>query len=108
LFLPPVAQIRSAIDPSGHAGLGMHSEGHGHCAQQTAECPLLQTTSKNRLLDNFKTRCSSIQIQVSDRPPFQNLPPGVAIDTGAVHPTFVEFFLNSHKALQVRRGSIAY
>ena len=40
------------------------------------------------------------QIQVSDRPPFQNLPPGVAIDTGAVHPTFVEFFLNSHKALQ--------
>jgi eukaryotic translation initiation factor 2C len=35
-----------------------------------------------------------------DKGPRQNLQPGVVVDTGLVHPTLNEFFLNSHVAIQ--------
>ncbi|KAI1713384.1 piwi domain-containing protein [Ditylenchus destructor] len=40
------------------------------------------------------------RINPAAKPPEQNIKPGTIIDTMAVHPTYVEFFLNSHRALQ--------
>uniref|UniRef100_A0AC34GR82 Uncharacterized protein n=1 Tax=Panagrolaimus sp. ES5 TaxID=591445 RepID=A0AC34GR82_9BILA len=36
----------------------------------------------------------------ADKPAKQNIQPGVVIDTGLVHPTLNEFFLNSHTTIQ--------
>lgn len=41
------------------------------------------------------------QINPNDRAPDQNIKPGVVVDHTVVHPEFAEFFLNSHRALQV-------
>lgn len=42
-----------------------------------------------------------LQINPNVKAPEQNLKPGTIIDTAAVHPEFAEFFLTSHRALQV-------
>ena len=37
----------------------------------------------------------------------QNLPAGVVVDTAAVNPELNEFYLQSHKALQVHTSSVS-
>jgi hypothetical protein len=41
------------------------------------------------------------KINPQGRPAEQNIQPGMVVDTGVVHPKFQEFFLSSHRALQV-------
>ncbi|KAI1701124.1 piwi domain-containing protein [Ditylenchus destructor] len=45
-------------------------------------------------------RFFAAQINPGAKPPEQNIKPGTIVDTMAVHPTYVEFFLNSHRAIQ--------
>jgi len=40
------------------------------------------------------------KIDSSAKPPEQNIPVGLVVDSTVVHPEFCEFFLNSHRALQ--------
>lgn len=42
------------------------------------------------------------------RAPDMNLAPGIVVDKVAVNPELNEFYLQSHKALQVRMGWIVY
>uniref|UniRef100_A0A914YVN2 Piwi domain-containing protein n=1 Tax=Panagrolaimus superbus TaxID=310955 RepID=A0A914YVN2_9BILA len=45
-------------------------------------------------------RINKMNPNPADKGPRQNLQPGVVVDTGLVHPTINEFFLNSHVAIQ--------
>lgn len=48
------------------------------------------------------TRFFPTNMKASDRPAFQNIPPGTVVDTGPVSPTFFDFYLCSHAGIQVR------
>lgn len=45
-------------------------------------------------------RIYKTQPNMADKPAQQNIPPGLVVDTGLVHPTINEFYLNSHTAIQ--------
>ena len=44
---------------------------------------------------------SLLQIPKDARPPDQNIEPGTIVDTDVTSPEITEFYLNSHRALQV-------
>ena len=44
---------------------------------------------------------SLLQIPRDARPPDQNIEPGTIVDTDVTSPEITEFYLNSHRALQV-------
>ena len=46
---------------------------------------------------------SLLQIPRDARPPDQNIEPGTIVDTDVTSPEITEFYLNSHRALQVSR-----
>ncbi|TMS39489.1 hypothetical protein L596_006002 [Steinernema carpocapsae] len=45
-------------------------------------------------------RLMPAKINRQDRPPLQNLVPGTVVDRFVTHPTYTEFYLNSHVAIQ--------
>jgi eukaryotic translation initiation factor 2C len=45
-------------------------------------------------------RFLSDKIDPRAKPTEQNIKPGTVVDTSVVHPSFTEFFLNSHRAIQ--------